>query len=139
MSHDTKTAFSSYFDPDLLDQVRYRVGFEGTNLQALSIRLGGADGVTLDNVILFRSDADLTDKHLMAHEIAHVMQYQEWGVGEFARRYVRNPQSVEDEAHQIALSWKPGQQAKITPKDAPLDPVILTLPNYDTACPENAQ
>ncbi|MNE84736.1 hypothetical protein D3C80_1816710 [compost metagenome] len=38
---------------------------------------------------------------LWAHELKHVQQYQELGVEEFARRYTRNYEALEEPAYKI--------------------------------------
>lgn len=114
--------------------MRYRVGVEDALLETLAIRLGGASAMTLDNVILFRSEADLSSMHLMAHELGHVMQYRQWGVEEFARRYIRNSQAVEEEAEEIAQLWKLGLSGKIMSADEPLPRIEITLPEMDETC-----
>jgi hypothetical protein len=85
----------------VLDRARYKVGDPGVfNLAQLSISYGGAYAVTLDNVIVFKSANDaLTNAVLWVHELKHVQQFAAWGVHDFAIRYLRGWNSVENEAY----------------------------------------
>lgn len=90
------------FIPDnILNLVRYRVGGGGDlSLQVNSIRYGDALAITLDYVVVFARENDaLYNPVLWAHELKHVIQYQSWGMRDFAIRYVRDYGSVEREAY----------------------------------------
>ncbi len=89
------------FIPDhILGKVRYRSGWGNeVALPALSFRFGDAAAITLDDVVMFRSEQDAqTNPVLWAHELTHVMQYERWGVLDFAKRYVKDFHGVEHEA-----------------------------------------
>jgi hypothetical protein len=58
--------------------------------------------VTLDDVIVFKTEDASKNRRLFAHELAHVDQYQELGIGEFARRYAADPDPLEKEASRKA-------------------------------------
>jgi hypothetical protein len=91
------------FMPEFLDRVSYRVGQGGElTLQANSFRFGDRSAITLDHVIVFRSGSDADDLWLWAHELSHVIQVERSGLMDFAKRYVRDHQAMEDEANAIA-------------------------------------
>lgn len=98
--YQMRQRLSVYFAPQILDNVQYRVG-QGHELsvQANSIRFGDALAVTLIDTVVFANhmDADNNDQ-LWAHELGHIIQYQDWGLSNFAKRYVRNYQDVEAQA-----------------------------------------
>ena len=47
----------------------------------------GADAITLGSLIIVRRDA-AGDPHLMRHEEVHVVQWREFGIAGFLRRYL---------------------------------------------------
>lgn len=103
------------FIPDhILDIARFRVGGGGDlTLQANAIRYVGAVAITLDYVIVFRDQDDaLHDPVLWVHELTHVMQYQDWGMPDFARRYVRNYALVEKAAYDAQTRYMAWQESK---------------------------
>jgi hypothetical protein len=92
-----------YYDLQVLDSARYKVG-DDVQLNAAHTMLQNPDvsAVTLVDIIVFRHEHDALDNvALWAHELKHVQQYLEWGVGEFARRYTRDHQAVEGPAYEI--------------------------------------
>lgn len=97
-------ALLGYFPEALLRKVRYASGHaEAITIPGLAMSYGHIDAVTLIDVILFRDDdAARTDAKLWAHELTHVMQYERWGVDEFARRYLQDYNAVEQEARDNA-------------------------------------
>lgn len=104
------------FIPDhILDIARFRVGGGGDlTLQANAIRYFGAVAITLDYVIVFRDQDDaLHDPALWVHELTHIMQYQDWGLRDFARRYVRNYRLVEKAAYDAETRYMTWQQSQI--------------------------
>lgn len=93
-----------WFSAELLDSIEYRVGApEDAAVPALSIRYGDAIAVAVIDTIIFTNPDDArTNLVLWAHEVQHVEQFQAWGVADFARRYVRDFQTVEREAQETA-------------------------------------
>jgi hypothetical protein len=94
-----------YYDLQVLELARYKVGDE-VELNAAHTMLQNPDvnAVTLVDIIVFRSADDaLNNVALWAHELKHVQQYQQWGVGEFAARYTRDYQAVEAPAYAIQV------------------------------------
>ena len=89
-----------YFPSALLQKSRYSIGFHGPLiLPALGFSYGDATAVTVGDVVLFKNERVAeTDLKVWAHQLTHVMQYQRWGIEEFADRYVRDTDAVEQEA-----------------------------------------
>lgn len=90
-----------FYDDDLLQRVRFRIGDAGVfNLASLSIRYGDeVAAVTLIDVIVFREANGVNDPVLWAHELQHVRQFRDWGTRDFAIRYLRHWNAVEGEAY----------------------------------------
>lgn len=100
-----RSQLEPHFDLAVLETARYRVGDDAV-LNAANTLLQNPDvtAVTLIDIIVFREEADALDNlALWAHELKHVEQYLEWGVGEFARRYTRDYRSVERPAYALEL------------------------------------
>lgn len=88
----------------VLEKARYRVGTgHEFSLHTNAFQRGNAAAITLDDVVLFRSEADANaNVTLWAHELHHVQQYDRWGVQGFAQRYTRDYRTVEAEAEDEA-------------------------------------
>jgi hypothetical protein len=92
-----------WYAPGVLDAARYKISDNG-QFSAATAMLQNPDvgAVTLIDVILFRDpQAAESDVALWAHELKHVQQYQEWGVGGFAQRYTHDFDAVEAPAYAI--------------------------------------
>lgn len=101
---------TGFIPEQILNIARYRVkGGGDLTLQVNSIRYGEANAITLDYVIVFKEVNDaLYNPALWAHELTHVMQYQNWGIKDFSIRYVRNYRDVEATAYDAGtkyLAW----------------------------------
>ena len=94
-----------WYDPAVLDTARYKVSDNG-QFSAATAMLQNPDigAVTLIDIILFR-DAQTAEQNLTlwAHELKHVQQFQEWGVGGFAKRYTQDFNAVETPAYAIQV------------------------------------
>jgi hypothetical protein len=110
-----KRSLAGYFPADLLDKVRWRSGYGTATLQSLSLKLGNRDAITLDNIIVFEDGRSIENLHLVAHEVAHVLQYHQWGITDFAKRYVRNYGGVEAAAERMAQEWASGKRPLAKP------------------------
>lgn len=93
-----------YFPDGLLRKARFSAGrTDSIVLPSLAFSYGDAAAVTLGDVVLFKdSHKAQTDLKLWAHELTHMLQYQRWGTGGFAERYVRDSKEVEKEAYDNA-------------------------------------
>ena len=109
-----RAALEGYVPDEVLDRVRWREGGTQLSLPQNVIRFGDAYAMTLDDVIAFADrNAALEDPKLWAHELKHVMQFAEWGVGGFAVRYLSDHEAVEAEA--VEFRWEFMKQAGLLP------------------------
>jgi hypothetical protein len=101
-----------YFPATLLRGCRFAVGnARALTLPGLGFAYGDATAITLGDVVLFKNERVAEDDvKVWAHELTHVMQYQRWGIDDFAERYVRDSGAVEQEAIDNAnrfAAWLP--------------------------------
>lgn len=91
--------FKPHFPEAVLEGARWTVAKPGSRLARVLGRWPVKEGaVTLGNVIVFKTKSGPANKQLFAHELAHVRQYRELGIAEFARQYAEDPDPIEDEA-----------------------------------------
>jgi hypothetical protein len=102
-----RAAFEGYVPDATLARVRWRAGGAADmSLQQGAFAFGEAQAVTLDYVIVFADeDAARHDPKLWAHELRHVMQFEQWGVAGFAQRYIADHSAVEDEASEFRWQY----------------------------------
>lgn len=95
-----EASLAGYVPEAILRRVRWRTrGTWNLSLPQSAFTFKDAQAVTLDYVIVFADeDEALHDPKLWAHELKHVMQFEEWGVAGFATRYVSDNVAVESEA-----------------------------------------
>jgi Domain of unknown function (DUF4157) len=93
-----------FFPRTVLEKVRYATAWDPTAdlLPALFMGNSTKSAMTLGDVILFRDAHGVTDPLLWAHELTHVMQYQQLGVPAFATRYLERGWELEAEAMEKA-------------------------------------
>ena len=110
-----REALAGYVPEAILERVRWREGASELSLPQNVIRFGDVPAVTLDDVIVFQQRrAALEDPKLWAHELKHVMQFKEWGVDGFARRYIGDYEAVEREAAEFR--WEFMKQKGLIPE-----------------------
>ena len=97
-------ALRGFFPEAVLRKARYAGGeMERIGLPGFGLTYGDVAAMTLGEVILFRDDHRArTDAKLWAHELTHVMQYERWGIDDFAARYLDDSEAVEREARDNA-------------------------------------
>jgi len=94
-----KRQFREHYPKAVLDDARWLVAEPGSRLGRVLARWPVKEGaVTLGNVIVFKTGSGPKNRNLFAHELAHVEQYDELGIGAFARRYAADPEPIEEEA-----------------------------------------
>ena len=108
-----------YFPSSLLDRVRFRIGIGNEFALPANVFRSGMRGIALEEVIVFRPGTSLDDLWLWAHELTHVVQYDQLGTDEFARSYVFDSNSLEMAANANAdryASWLRGgnQTARVS-------------------------
>jgi uncharacterized protein DUF4157 len=114
-----RAALTGYVPEAILDRVRWRAGAAGElTVQQNIFALEEAPAVTLDYVVVFANDEVASDPKLWAHEIWHVMQYADWGVREFALRYLQHYEAVENEAAEFRWQWMKEKGLTPTPGSA---------------------
>ena len=98
-----RAQLEGYFDAQLLDMVRYRVGDDmPASLSHALLQNQDVSAVTLVDLIVFQSAEDAQNNvPLWAHELTHVRQYRELGVDAFTARYARDYISLESPAYQM--------------------------------------
>lgn len=110
-----RAALVDYVPEPILTRVRWIEAGGDLTLPQNAIRFGHAPAMTLDDVVVFRDRRTaLEDPKLWAHELKHVMQFQEWGVDGFARRYLADYEAVEHEAAEFR--WQFMKQAGLIPE-----------------------
>jgi hypothetical protein len=99
---EIRRQLTGFIPEGVLDAARFRVqGGDELSLQFNAIEYGDTLAITLDYVIVFKESGDaLHDASLWVHELMHVEQYQRWGIHEFAVRYLRDADAVEEEAYE---------------------------------------
>lgn len=103
-----KRAFADDFPADILNEARWTVAKSDSRLGRVLARWPVEEGaVTLGNVIVFKTQTGARNRRLFAHELAHVAQYRELGISEFARRYAADPEPIEAEARDKAARVVP--------------------------------
>ncbi len=107
--------FVGFFDEDVLNRARYKVGDAGAvNLGNLAITYGDQSAIVLiDTIVFANARAAQKDLVLWAHELQHVRQYRDWGVHDFAIRYLRSWNGVERDAESVASNFENVYDQKI--------------------------
>jgi hypothetical protein len=118
MPASIRAALTGYVPDAVLDRVRWRVGGSEMSLPQNVIRFGDVPAMTLVDVVVFQERRPaLEDPKLWAHELYHVMQYEEWGVDEFALRYLSDYEAVEEPAWEFR--WEFMKKAGLLPEVPP--------------------
>ena len=101
-----RAALEGYVPDAVLARVRWRQGMAALPVPQDMLPYGDVPAMTLDDVILFKDrQAALEDPKLWAHELKHVMQFEEWGVDGFAARYLSDYEAVEKEAAEFRWAF----------------------------------
>ena len=101
----------------ILRRARYRIGGGGDlSLHKHSLRrhcipvvnlcYGDRRAMALDYVIIFQSKEVTKDIKLWVHELRHIQQFDDWGIHDFAKRYIRNHSAVEREASDFETKYE---------------------------------
>ncbi|MGX7703809.1 eCIS core domain-containing protein [Methylobacterium sp. Gmos1] len=125
-----RAAVQGWYDDDVLNRARFKVGDGGAlNLANNSIRVGSAEAVTLIDVIVFKGPTEASQPDLWVHELKHVQQFRDWGVRDFAIRYMRSWNSVENEAYAIQGEYQrnPGPRGQTAFQQPPNFPMLSQM------------
>lgn len=116
-----RAAFSPYFPAHILDSVRVKKrGFGFLNVANPSINVSGKDAIVLIDVIVFRDDYETASMYLWAHELQHVVQYAQWGLADFSKRYVKQYGEIERAADNRAIEILRHMAQNPTPESSKL-------------------
>lgn len=91
-----------YFPPGFLDKVRWTTAGGISIDGALANWFNQEGAVTLDDVVVFSSAGLANNVELWAHEITHVLQYNQLSIDTFAFQYSINWSGLESQASQNA-------------------------------------
>jgi hypothetical protein len=109
----------AYFPADVLQSVRYTT-FDAARLgldTAVMMLNNDVVAITLEDLVVFRNEAEANSVGTWAHELTHVLQYRSRGVETFANTYTTNAWALENEAKDnarrisTALAGAPGLTA----------------------------
>ncbi|MFG0382523.1 DUF4157 domain-containing protein [Pseudomonas sp. zbq_18] len=105
MPLEVRARLARYYDSELLDTVRFRVGaLDELDVASTMLQNPDIKAVTLVDVVVFRSqEAAERDTGLWAHELWHAQQYRVWGSTGFAQRYTRDFEAVEKPAYDMQI------------------------------------
>lgn len=110
-----RAALAGYVPATVLDRLRWRTGAAGDlSLQQTALGFGDVPAMTLGHIIVFKNrDEALEDSTLWAHEIKHVLQFDDWGIHGFATRYINDYEAIEFAANEYR--WGYMKQAGLVP------------------------
>jgi hypothetical protein len=101
---DVKSRLAPYIPGHILNKAVWTV-FDGNRItldtQLLRACWDTVNAITLDNVIVFKRSPSRERVDLWAHELVHVMQYDNMGVEGFANVYSYNWNSLENPAYSL--------------------------------------
>jgi hypothetical protein len=100
-----------FFPAQILDKARFNTNKGALNLPAAIRLIDESYAVTLDDLIVFANSGQAQDPILWAHELTHVMQYDNMGVESFANIYsATGGTQLESQAREWALKVETGLQ-----------------------------
>ena len=100
---DIQKQFRDYFPKSVLEEVRGAFPNRYLDLGSLVAWYNAEGGaVTLNDTIVYASPRAAESEYLWAHELTHVMQYNELGLDDFCRVYVTNSELLERQARENA-------------------------------------
>lgn len=100
MPPQARQALAPYFPQQILDEVRWTAAGGISIDSALANWFNQEGAITYDDVIVF-ADANMTSNMgLWAHELTHVIQYQQMGIDTFAFQYSYDWNGLESQARE---------------------------------------
>lgn len=128
-------SLDEYFDAEFLSQISYRVGtVNRTNYPGILPTIGNTEATTLDNVIVFRSQADAQNLEIWARELGHVLLFQSLGVNGYAVIMRRNTDAIMLEAHLIQSKFMSFHQHQTWVRRMKNNPHLTQPGKRSTAC-----
>ena len=118
-----RATLEGYVPDATLQRVRWRAGGgSDLSLQQSAFLFKDAQAITLDYVIVFGDENEArNDPKLWAHELRHVMQFEEWGIEGFAARYLADSNAVEDVASEYRWQFMK-LRGLVPPPSVPSEP-----------------
>ncbi|MBI3476590.1 MAG: DUF4157 domain-containing protein [Acidobacteria bacterium] len=96
-----------YFAPNFLQGVRYNT-FDNARISldsAVMMLNNDVAAITLNNIVVFRNENEAQNAYTWAHELTHVLQYQNLGIDAFANMYTTNAWVLENQAKDNAARF----------------------------------
>lgn len=123
-----RNQLQAYFPERVLNIARFKVGDNGiVNAARTAMNNADVSAVTLIDVIVFRNASDAASNvTLWAHELLHVQQYADWGTRDFALRYTRDSNAVENAAY--AMENRVASEMQARAASPPPPPPIVASP-----------
>lgn len=115
-----RAALAAHFPAAILDRARWTTAGGGISLDSILANWLGQEGaVTLDDVVVFSDsnlaiNEDIQSIELWAHELTHIIQYQNMGVESFAFAYTTNWGGIEGQARDNAARIRTAIGAGLT-------------------------
>jgi hypothetical protein len=108
---EVKARLACCYPPDVLNAARWTVGSISLSVpdlvnQGRKLFEGVDNAVTVGNVTVFVTDPG-SNYHWWAHEMWHQVQYSQWGIDQFALKYVTSCHTVESDAENKAQQVVP--------------------------------
>ncbi|HSG54473.1 MAG TPA: DUF4157 domain-containing protein [Paracoccaceae bacterium] len=101
---DIRQELEPHFPSIDFDTIRWKPASGSLTLGTVMTQWYLSEGaVVLEDVVVFTSASLITDRRLWAHELTHVVQYQQLGIDGFARAYVLGHTAIERQAEDNAL------------------------------------
>lgn len=136
--YDIRQKLTGYASENSMNRARYKIGDNGFFNLANIIEKGGfASAVTLNDVIVFRGPSEANNLSIWAHELTHVDQYSDWGVHDFAIRYMRDYSLVENPAYAKGDGYNAWSQSRQQNVQQPQ--IIVPQPNVSGGWPSGFQ
>lgn len=135
-----RAQLAPFFPPQILDRARYNTSKASLSLPAAINAINEGNSVTLDDLIVFSDGAAASDPLMWAHELTHVMQYQNMGVEAFANVYTLTGGSdLERQARDMANRIAVALQNNAQPLNVTLASGAFTQPLTVTQMQQQAQ
>lgn len=127
MPQSVRQQLTPYFPASILNKALWNT-FDGNRItldtQLMRACWDTIGAITLDNVVVFKQAASADDPVLWAHELTHVMQYDNMGVETFAFTYTYDWNSLEEPAYNMQARvendlrrYRAGEITSIAPID----------------------
>jgi hypothetical protein len=125
-----KEQLTPYFPQSILNKAVWNT-FDGNRVtldtQIMRACWDSIGAVTVDNVIVFKQSSNVDDVTLWAHELTHVMQYDNMGVETFAFTYTYSWNDLENPAYAMQARVQSDRQRLATGQVESIAPISYSL------------